>query len=50
VWENNFVDNCNIIAEEFEWARDMIELLTNCELDKGKYYREVAGLRKEQRV
>jgi hypothetical protein len=30
VWENNFIENCRIIGEEFEWANDMIELLTNC--------------------
>jgi DNA phosphorothioation-dependent restriction protein DptG len=50
VWENNFIENCRVIGQEFVWARDMIELLTNCELDKKKYLREMIALAKDQRV
>jgi hypothetical protein len=50
VWEDNFIDNCQSIANEFGWANDLIDLVGNCELAKTKYFIEVNMLKNEAKV
>lgn len=44
------MSNCEEVREEFPWADDMIELVSNCELVKTRYFKEMESLKAEMKV
>jgi hypothetical protein len=42
------VTNCENLVQDFAWATELIAAVTNNELPKVKYYREVHSLKKDK--
>jgi hypothetical protein len=49
-WEYKFLRNCSEVVEEFEWARQLAEVVSNFDLPNNTFFREVNNLKKEKYV
>ena len=48
MWETKFITNCEQLVPDYMWAAELINLLSDNELPKIKYYRDVHSLRKDK--
>ena len=45
IWENNLINNCNMIKQNFKWAGEIIELVQNNPQPKSLYLKEINDLK-----
>ncbi len=50
IWENNFITHCVQIKDEFKWAQEIIDLISQNLRPKGSYFKEVNDLKLDVRV